>query len=102
MTENEKENELIEYSIELNREINEEQDQLVSLLLNQDKIHDPYILKAFIMLNTLIHKYEIRRNIEQEIIFSKLSELMKGQIEQEIIFSQIKEMKWQEQNGEIE
>jgi len=70
------ENKLIEYSIQISKEINEEQDQLVSLLLIEEKIQDPAILKAFIQLNTLIHKYEIRRNIEQEIIFSKLKELI--------------------------
>jgi hypothetical protein len=70
------ENRLIEYGIQLSKEINEEQDQLVSLLLIEDKIQDPSILKAFIQLNTLIHKYEIRRNIEQELIFSKLKELI--------------------------
>lgn len=72
------ENKLIEYSIQISKEINEEQDQLVSLLLIEEKIKDPAILKAFVQLNTLIHKYEIRRNIEQEIIFSKLKELMQG------------------------
>jgi len=70
------ENRLIEYGIQLSKEISEEQDQLVSLLLTEDKIQDPSVLKAFIQLNTLIHKYEIRRNIEQELIFSKLKELI--------------------------
>lgn len=66
---------MMEKGIELNKEIDELNHQLNSLLLDPEKISDPHITQAFILLTTLMHKYGIQRCLENEMIFSKLHEL---------------------------